>query len=166
MAHLVKIYNALARNSFIFPLSFIVLESFQINLQVVQETHLIKRLRNAVCTCRSSPPTCASYWESQPPHGITALPTLHRTLGPCSWRKRVGQVSGQTASPTSSPWMASITEREPGMNHNTEGVEGEKKKPETCQCRFISPTVSSPWLWRYTHGVGHMWALTFTLPTK
>lgn len=41
----------------------------------------------------------------------------------------------------------------------------EKIKTETCQCQFISPTVRLLWLWRYTHGVGHMWALKFTLPT-
>ncbi|CAG01510.1 unnamed protein product [Tetraodon nigroviridis] len=65
-------------------------------------------------TCRSSLPTCASCWESPVPHGAAAAasPTLRGTFGPCSWRKRVGQVSGQTASPTSSSWTASTAWRE------------------------------------------------------
>lgn len=76
----------------------------------MQQIHLIKRLKNAACTCRSSLPTCASCWESHLPRGAAA-DTLRGMLGPCSWRERVGQVSGQTASPTSSSWTASITER-------------------------------------------------------
>lgn len=84
----------------------------------MQQIHLIRRLENAACPCRSSLPTCASCWESHLPRGAAALPTFHGMFGPCSWRKRVGQVSGQTASPTSSSWTASITEQEPDMNHN------------------------------------------------
>lgn len=94
----------------------------------MQQIHLIKRLKNAACTCRSSLPTYASCWESHLPRGAAALLTFRGMLGPCSWRKRAGQVCGQTASPTSSSWTASITEQEPGMNHDAEGAQKKWKQ--------------------------------------
>lgn len=100
----------------------------------MQQIHLIKRLKNAAYTCRSSLPTCASCWESHLPRGAAA-DMLRGMLGPCSWRERVGQVSGQTASPTSSSWTASITEREPGVNHSAEGAQ--KKISKNRHVRLI-----------------------------
>lgn len=84
----------------------------------------------------------------------TAEPRHWRPTAGTPRRKRVGQVSGQTASPTSSPWMASTTERGGGgsLAWITTLKEQKKKKIETCQ--LISPSVSSPWLWRYTHREG------------
>lgn len=102
----------------------------------MQQIHLIKRLKNAACTCRSSLPTCASCWESHLLRGAAA-DMLRGMLGPCSWRERVGQVSGQTASPTSSSWTASITEREPGVNHSAEGAQ-----KKISQNRHVSLIVS------------------------
>lgn len=94
----------------------------------MQQIHLIKRLKKAACTCRSSLPTCATCWESHLLRGTAALLTLGGMPGLCSWRKTVGQVSGQTAWPTSSSWTASISEREPGVTHNAEGAQKKSKQ--------------------------------------
>ncbi len=115
--------------------------------------------------CRSSLLVCASCWGSQRPRGVAASLTLRETARACSWRERAVQVSGRTASPTSSSWMTRVTEQEAGMNHNSKGAQ---QKPN---CVSVTPLMScqimmTPMTHTHTHTVGHTKPVTLKVYSR